>query len=95
MIDILLSAAVVCTWLGALGFTRLQHSLDRLHVAGYLSATLAATLLPAAAIEDGLSNRVLKLLLISALVLGLGAGTSHVIARAIGRHDPKMLEPPS
>ena len=81
--DALLVVAVAAAWLGCLGFVRLRTDLDRLHCIAFVNATTGAAILLAALLADGLSDRVLKILLILGLNLLTGAASAHLIGRAI------------
>ena len=82
-IDGLLALLVLAAWLGAAGFARLRTPLDRLHCATFVNAACGTALLLAALLADGLSDRVLKILLIVGASLLAGAATSHAIGRAL------------
>ena len=86
-IDALLIAAVLCAWLGCLGFARLEAPLDRLHAVAFVNWTTIVAVTLAALAADGLSNRACKLLLTTAVVLLVGAAASHAAGRAlVARH---------
>ncbi len=93
-LDLSLLAAAACAWLGCLGVVRLRSALDRLHGAGFLSVTLGPLLFLAAVLQDGLSVRTVKILLIAVLGAIFGAGVSHAMARAISHRNPAAKELP-
>jgi multicomponent Na+:H+ antiporter subunit G len=87
-IDALLILAVLCIWLGCVGFARLRAPLDRLHCVAFVNVTASVSLAVAAFVADGVSSRSLKVLLIAVLVLLGGAAGAHVTGRALlQRHD--------
>ncbi len=81
--DFLLVVMVAAAWLGALGFARLRTALDRVHCVAFVNALCGVALLGAALLDDGLSDRVFKTLLIVALNLLAGSAVSHVTGRMI------------
>lgn len=81
--DVLLALLVASAWLGAAGFVRLRAPLDRLHCATFVNATCGPALLAAALLADGLTGRVLKILLLVLLNLLTGAALSAASGRAI------------
>ena len=82
-VDVLLALAVAAAWLGCFGFIRLRDNLDRLHCIAFINATAGVAILLAAILAEGVSDRVLKILLILALNLLTGAASAHLIGRAI------------
>jgi multicomponent Na+:H+ antiporter subunit G len=84
-IDAPLLLAVLCAWLGCVGFVRLRGPLDRLHCVAFVNVTVGLTVTLAAFAADGVSTRSLKILLIFALTLLAGAAGTHVTGRAVLR----------
>jgi len=82
-IDILLGFAVLCVWLGAIGFLRFAAPLDRLHCAAFVNIAAGAAVTAAVWLQDGPSDRALKTLLVLAAVLVCGAATVHAVGRAL------------
>lgn len=81
--DFLLVVTVAGAWLGAFGFARLRAPLDRVHCVAFVNALCGVAVLGAALLDDGLSDRVLKILLIVAVNLLAGSAVSHVTGRMI------------
>jgi multicomponent Na+:H+ antiporter subunit G len=81
--DILLAILVLAAWLGCAGFARLRTPLDRLHCAAFVNAVSGTALTIAAFVADGVSDRALKVLLITGLSLLAGAAMSHATGRAL------------
>ena len=79
--------AVLAAWLGCFGVLRLKTALARLHCAAfvYVAAGFAVTL--AVLVQDGGTDRLLKMIAILAIVLLGGAATSHAIGRALLLRD--------
>lgn len=92
MIPALLTIAVLCAWLGCLGFARLASPYDRLHCVTFVSVTAGAAVTVAAFWADGASDRTLKVLLFLLLTLANGAAVAHASSRAIMRRRPDALE---
>lgn len=86
-IDGLLALAVASAWLGAIGFARLKSSMDRLHCATFVTLGSGLPVVVAAFVEDGVSQRPFKLLLLFAVALVAGASVNQAIARAIFTRD--------
>lgn len=86
-VEILLGAAVLSAWLGCFGFVRTKTALARLHCAAfvYVAAGFAITL--AVLVQDGATDRLLKMIAIWAILLLGGAATSHAIGRALMLRD--------
>lgn len=82
-VDFLLGIAVAAAWIAALGFARLRWSLDRLHVASFVTIGCGVPFIVAAFVADGASTRALKLLLAWLVLLVAGASVNQAIARAI------------
>lgn len=81
--DLLLAFMVFAAWLGAVGFARLRDPVDRIHCVTFVNAVCGLLLLMAAALTDGPSDRLLKILLMVGVNLVAGAAISHVTGRAI------------
>ncbi len=79
----LLAVGVAASWLGVLGFLRLDDPLDRLHAVTFINAVTGAAITLAVLLADGVSDRALKVLLILGLNLLTGAAASHLLGRAI------------
>ena len=86
-VEVLLGAAVFAAWLGCFGFVRMKTALARLHCAAfvYVAAGFAITL--AVLVQDGATDRLLKMIAIWAILLLGGAATSHAIGRALILRD--------
>jgi len=87
VIDALLGCAVLCVWLGCVGFVRLRAPIDRLHCVAFVNVTASVTITLAAFAADGVSTRSLKILLIAVLVLLSSAAGAHVTGRAVLQRD--------
>ena len=87
VIAALLALLVVAVWLGCVGFARLRTPLDRMHCVAFVNATAGLALTIAAFVSDGLSDRALKILLISVTSLLAGSAMSHATGRAILRRS--------
>lgn len=85
LIAVLLGFMVLAAWLGAAGFARLHHPLDRLHCVTFINVACGTALLLAAFLADGASSRVAKILLMVAANIVTGAAVSHVTGRAVLR----------
>lgn len=86
-IDALLAFSVLACWLGTLGFLRLRTALDRLHCVTFINAASGTTLLAAALLADGPSDRVAKIAVLAAAVLWVGAGLAHATGRALSLRE--------
>lgn len=86
-VEILLGLAVLAAWLGCFGFLRLKSALARLHCAAfvYVAAGFAVTL--AVLVQDGATDRSLKMIAALSILLLGGAATSHAIGRALVLRD--------
>jgi monovalent cation/proton antiporter MnhG/PhaG subunit len=82
-VEVLLGLTVLSAWLGAVGFLRFKTALDRLHCASFVSAAGGFALALAVLAQDGLTDRLLKMLAIWAILLLSGAATSHALGRAL------------
>lgn len=82
-IDALLVLAVLACWLGAAGFARLRSPLDRLHCVTFINVAAGLAVFIASFIADGASNRVLKIGMLIAAVLFVGAALAHASGRAL------------
>lgn len=95
---VLLGAAVLTCWLGAVGMWRMREPMQALH---YLSlpACLGSTLITLAVfLETGNSNTAWKTLLICLMLLGVNSVITHATARAfrtrqLGHWEPKPGDP--
>lgn len=87
--DLLLALLVFAAWLGAISFARLRDPLDRIHCVTFVNAVCGLLLLMAAALTDGPSDRLLKILLMVGANLVTGAAISHVTGRAILQRGTK------
>lgn len=86
-VEILLAAAVLSAWLGSFGLLRLQTALDRLHCASLVNAASGFAVTLAVLVQDGPTDRFLKMLAILLIVLLSGAATSHAAGRALLLRD--------
>ena len=87
--DFLLVVMVAAAWLGAFGFARLRGALDRVHCLTFVNAVCGGTLLLASVLDDGLTDRVAKILLIVGLNLVAGSAVSHVTGRMIMQRNER------
>lgn len=87
--ELFLLVMVAAAWLGSLGFVRLRTPLDRIHCVTFVNVVCGIALLAAALLSDGLSDRVLKILLIVGLNLVSGSAISHMTGRAIMLRENK------
>ncbi len=83
VLDGLLALAVLSAWLGCAGFLRMRNALDRMHCVSFVYATAGSALTVAAFVSDGLSDRALKVLLLTVVGLLTGAAMSHATGRAL------------
>ena len=83
VIDVLLAFAVLASWLACLGFARLPTVLDRMHCVTFLNATAGLALTIAFFVADGVSDRALKMLLLTVVALVTGSALAHVTGRAV------------
>ncbi len=81
--DAMLAIAVLACWLGAAAYIRLRGPLDRLHCVTFVNVVSGAAILIAAAVSDGASNRVAKILVLIAIALWDGAALAHATGRAL------------
>lgn len=79
----LLGLVVVCAWLALIGALRMRGALDRLHAATLVSVACVGGVFLAAAVQEGLSDRTLKVLFLFLLTLVGGGGVTHAIGRAL------------
>ncbi len=82
-IDALLALGVLAAWLACAGFARLRSPLDRMHCVAFVNATSGVCVLAAAALTEGATTRVFKILLILGISLLAGAAMSHATGRAL------------
>jgi multicomponent Na+:H+ antiporter subunit G len=82
-VDVLLAILVLAAWLGCAGFARLRAPFDRLHCAAFVNAVSGTALTIASFVADGVSDRALKVLLVTGLSLLAGAAMSHATGRAL------------
>jgi len=85
--DMLLGLAVLSAWIGALGFLRLRTALDRLHTPTFVICAGGVPLALAAFLQDGVSQRSLKVAFLVASLIVIGAITSHAAGRALFTRD--------
>lgn len=81
--DVLLTAATVAAWLGAIAFLRLRTPFDRLHVVTFINVAALGLIVVAAFLTDGVTSRSLKCAFIWMFAVGGGALLSHATARAL------------
>lgn len=81
--DVLLGLTVLSAWLGCAGLLRLRTALERLHCVAFVNAASGFFVTVAVFVQDGLSDRALKTLLILLIVLLVGAAATHAAARAL------------
>jgi multicomponent Na+:H+ antiporter subunit G len=83
VIAALLAVAVVATWLGCIGFTRLRTAYARLHCVPFVVIAAGFPITAAAFLADGISSRSLKILFLQLGMLLVGGALSHATGRAI------------
>ena len=81
--EILLGLGVLAAWLGCAGFARMRSPLDRMHCVAFVNAISGVCVLLAAALTEGPTTRVFKILLIVGIGLLAGAAMSHATGRAL------------
>lgn len=81
--DLLLALMVVGAWVGCAGFTRLREPLDRVHCTAFINVAAGTPLVLAAFLNDGISIRACKMVLILGSSLLAGAAMSHAIGQAL------------
>ena len=81
--EILLGLGVLAAWLGCAGFARMRSPFDRMHCVAFVNATSGVCVLLAAALTEGPTTRVFKILLIVGIGLLAGAAMSHATGRAL------------
>ena len=81
--EILLGLGVLASWLGCAGFARMRSPLDRMHCVAFVNAISGVCVLLAAALTEGPTTRVFKILLIVGIGLLAGAAMSHATGRAL------------
>lgn len=86
-VTILLGLAVLSAWVGCWGFLRFSTALDRLHCASFVNAVTGFSVAVAVVVQDGASDRSLKMLAILAILLLGGAALSHAAGRAVVLRD--------
>lgn len=82
-IDLLLAFAVLSTWLGCWGFLRSAAPLAKLHWVAFVNAVPGTAVTLAVWLQDGLSDRALKVLVIYTVLIAAGSATTHAAGRAI------------
>jgi multisubunit Na+/H+ antiporter MnhG subunit len=80
---LLLTVAVLAAWLGGVGFLRLRVPADRVHCVTFVNVVCGAVILLASLLQDGVTDRTGKILLIWLLNLINGAVVSHATLRAM------------
>lgn len=86
-VDLLLAGAVLAVWLAALAFLRLRAALDRLHCVTFANLVGGLFLTAAVIVQGGADSRSWKAAAVLALLLFVGAATSHAIGRAVLLRD--------
>lgn len=89
-IDVLLALAVLACWLGAAGFLRVRTARDRLHSVTFANVVAGAAVVAAAFVADGASDHALKVLIVVAAALLIGAGVAHATGRALIQRSRKQ-----
>ena len=82
VIAIVLALGVASAWLGALALLRLP-ALARLHAVSFVNVAAGGAFTLAACLNDGLTSRTGKVLLMWVVLLLTGALSAHVTGRAI------------
>ncbi|HEY3912048.1 MAG TPA: monovalent cation/H(+) antiporter subunit G [Stellaceae bacterium] len=86
-VEMLLGAAVLSAWLGCYGFVRFKTALDRLHCAAFVNVAAGFAITLAVLVQDGATDRLLKMIAVWAVLPLAGAATSHAIGRALVLRD--------
>lgn len=86
-VEVLLGLAVFSAWLGCYGFLRFKTALDRLHCATFVAVAAGFAVTLAVLLQDGLTDRLLKMIAIWLILLLSGAATSHALGRALVLRD--------
>ena len=82
-IDLFLAFAVLSAWLASVGFLRFGRPLARLHWVAFVNAVTGTAVTLAVWLQDGFSDRALKVLVMYALLIVSGSATTHAAGRAI------------
>ncbi|HEY1794698.1 MAG TPA: monovalent cation/H(+) antiporter subunit G [Stellaceae bacterium] len=82
-IDIFLVLAVLSAWIACWGFLRCGTALAKLHWVAYVNAVTGTAVTVAVWLQDGVSDRALKTLVIYAVLIVAGSATTHAAGRAI------------
>ncbi len=64
-------------------FLRLKAPLDRLHCVSFVNAAAGGAIAVVAFVADGASDRALKILVLTAVILLVGAALAHATGRAL------------
>lgn len=82
-VAVLLGLAVLAIWLACVGFLRLGAALDRLHCVAFVNTAAGSAVTVAVIIQDGLTDRAFKTLILWAVMVLGGAALSHAAGRAL------------
>jgi multicomponent Na+:H+ antiporter subunit G len=87
IVAILLGLGVVCGWIAVLGALRLPAALDRLHAVTFIYVASLGPVVAAGFVQEGVTERTLKLLFLFAVMVFAGAAVTHALARAIATRE--------
>lgn len=87
VVAILLGSSVLCSWIAVLGALRLRSALDRLHAVTFVYVAGLGPVVAAGFVQEGVTERTLKLLFLFVALLFGGAAVTHALARAIATRE--------
>lgn len=87
VVAILLGLAVLCSWIAVLGALRLPGALDRLHAVTFVYFVSLGLVVAAGFVQEGVTERTLKLLFLFVAMIFAGAAVTHALARAIATRE--------
>ncbi|HZT87145.1 MAG TPA: monovalent cation/H(+) antiporter subunit G [Stellaceae bacterium] len=82
-VDVLLGLAILAAWVGGFGLLRLRTPLERLHCIAFVNAGAGSLLGIAVWLQDGVTSRSVKTLLVLVILLFAGAAVAHATGRAL------------
>lgn len=83
LVGALLALTVGLTWLSAFALLRMPRALDRFHAVSFVNIATGVCVTAVSFAADGVSDRSLKILLMTVLLVGFGAVLSHAAGRAV------------
>lgn len=94
----LLGAVVILTWVGVIGMWRMRDPMQALHYLSLPGSLGVAALTAAVFVETGMSSEAWKTLLIALVMLGINSVVTHATARAfrtreLGHWQPRDGDP--